>query len=97
MLFSFFVVVVVLKDLLLAQASQVAASVIGKLVPRIIEMSILKLVGSDISLHCFRIKITVKEKAFIAKNMFAYYSALAKISAPRNPFSSIVTHPFCVN
>ena len=58
-----------------------AASVTGKLVPRIIEMRILKLVGYLLTF--FRNKITVEEKAFI--------------SALRNPFSSIVTHPFFVN
>ena len=52
------------------------ASLTGKLVPRIIEMRILKLVGYLLTF--FRNNLSVEEKALI--------------SALRNPFSSIVTH-----
>ena len=55
LLFSFFLLLF-RKIFSVRKPPNMAASVIAKLVPRIIEMRILKLVGSDISWHAFATK-----------------------------------------
>ena len=79
--FSFFVVVP--KDLLRAQASQYGCISNRQVSTENYRNEDLETRWQWYLLTCFWNKITVEEKAFI--------------SAPRNPFLSIVMHPFFVN